>query len=69
MLAKLKKAGLGWVFIGIDSLSNDQLIRYNKGYTVDVVREKYPSLEKVGVDPIPMFILFDAMTSRNELLN
>ena len=68
VLAELRKAGLGWIFIGIDSLSNDQLIRYNKGYTVDFVRKKYPVLEKVGVDPIPMFILFDAMTSRNEVI-
>lgn len=64
---KLKKSGLYKVFVGIESGSQSFLDRLNKGITVHQNANAIECLKKIGVICEPGIILFDPLSSYNEI--
>lgn len=67
-LAYLKEAGMRQVLLGIESGSDTVLKRWRKGSTVQQNRAAVEMCRKAGVTLEPGFILFDAETTRAELM-
>lgn len=64
---ELRDAGLFHVFVGIESLSDSQLRRYQKDVTVAQVREAMRFLDELGVSSAAGFIAFDPFVTVEEL--
>lgn len=66
-IGQLRKAGLSFMFIGLESLSDSQLKRYGKGITA---KASLDSIEIIKSHSIPLevgFILFDPFVTLEEL--
>jgi radical SAM superfamily enzyme YgiQ (UPF0313 family)/GT2 family glycosyltransferase len=68
LLRLLREAGMTQVLLGIESGSDAVLTRWRKGATVAQNRAALETIRRAGVALEPGFILFDAHTSREELL-
>lgn len=66
-LELMKTSGITTFFLGVESGSNSQLHRYNKGVTVNNNLHIIQKLEKHGLIVDPGFIMFDAETNMDEL--
>lgn len=66
-LMKMKHAGIGLLFMGIESGCNSQLKRYNKGVTVEMNEKMLTKLKAFGFQIDIGFIMFDADTTMDEL--
>jgi len=55
----LKRAGLRKVFVGVESASEDALQAFNKGYSPSIIRKKLEILDKLGIEFILGFIMFN----------
>jgi len=62
-LRLLKSAGLGFLYLGIESGSNESLNTCNKHYTVDKIYESLKVIEDVGIDFEYGFMMFDPYSS------
>lgn len=58
-LTLLKQAGLVWVFMGVESGSSTQLIRFGKGISVEETKKASAILEHLGIGIEAGFIMFD----------
>lgn len=58
-LAVLKEAGLREVFLGIESLEKEQLLRYGKKANVDINTKAMRYIEEIGLSIDSGYILFD----------
>lgn len=67
LFLKLKSAGLHSVFVGLESLSNSQLIRYGKGVSVEESVKNLQLLDQMEIDYELGFILFDPFLTSEEL--
>ena len=67
LLTMMKDAGFLGFFLGIESGSNRQLIRYNKGVTVDDNILAINLLRQIGLDIDVGFIMFDTEMNLNDL--
>ncbi len=63
----LRKAGLNLVFLGVESLSNSQLKRYNKHVTSELCIRSIGEIQSLGIGFEMGFILFDPLLTENEL--
>jgi radical SAM superfamily enzyme YgiQ (UPF0313 family) len=66
-LKLIKDAGVEGLFIGIESGSNNQLLRYNKGITVDDNSVILAKMEEIGIIVDVGFIMFDIEVTMNEI--
>lgn len=66
-LYELKKAGLGEVFVGIESGCDDQLKRYNKNASADINRKALKLLNELDIQADLGFIMFDPYMNFSEL--
>lgn len=64
---ELQEVGLFHVFVGIESLSDSQLQRYQKDVTVAQVREAMRFLDELGISSAAGFIAFDPFVTVREL--
>lgn len=69
VLKALKKAGLSWVFIGVESLSDQQLRRYGKGIRAQDSLKAAKIIKKLQLDFEVGFILFDPFVSMQDIRN
>lgn len=67
-LTQLRDLGLAMVFTGIESLTDSQLRRYNKGVTVAQAVTAIQVLENSGTDFELGFIMFDPLATPYEIL-
>lgn len=67
-LVLLKRAGLRTVFIGIESGSNSQVRRYNKGSDVKTARMAIDICKRLGINMALGFIMLEPLVSRNEII-
>lgn len=58
-LAVLKEAGLREVFLGIESLEKEQLMRYGKKANIDINTRAIKYIEEIGLSIDSGYILFD----------
>ena len=68
LLSKLKQLGGKSVFIGIESLSDQQLLRYSKGIKVIEVKKAIKILKKLGFVIVAGFLPFDTSTTPHEII-
>lgn len=66
-LCRMYSAGIKLIFIGIESGSESQLKRYNKGVTVEMNRQILMKLRRFKFKVDIGFIMFDADTNMHEL--
>lgn len=66
-LQKMRDIGINMIFIGIESGSENQLKRYNKGVTVEMNRDILTKLRQFEFEVDIGFIMFDADTNMDEL--
>jgi radical SAM superfamily enzyme YgiQ (UPF0313 family) len=69
VLRALMDAGLSWVFIGFESLSDDQLHRYGKGIRVEDSLKAAKLIKTLNLEFEVGFILFDPLVSVQDLQN
>ncbi len=67
VLKALCQAGLSWVFIGVESLSDSQLRRYGKGIRVEDSIRAVDIVTSLNIDAEVGFILFDPFVTVKEL--
>jgi radical SAM superfamily enzyme YgiQ (UPF0313 family) len=67
LLARMKRAGIDEVFIGLESGSKSQLQRYGKNHTIDEARECVMALLHSGFRVDVGFIMFDPEMTLSEL--
>lgn len=67
MLQMIKDAGLVKIFLGLESGVKSQLIRYNKGFTLEEFEEAVKVLEELDIEYELGFILFDPLMNIEEL--
>jgi len=67
LLKPLKESGLCFVFVGIESCSNSQLKRYNKGIDTNAIKRAVLLLQKYNIPFEAGFILLDPFVSLKEL--
>lgn len=67
LLRELKEGGLCFVFVGIESCSNSQLKRYNKGINTKAIKKAVRMLYKYNILFEAGFILLDPFVSIKEL--
>ena len=68
LLIRLKEIGLTRIYIGIESGSDTQLSRYNRGVTKEIIRNALLTLEEIGIKYDGGYILFDKSLSLQEML-
>lgn len=66
-LQRMRDVGIKMIFIGIESGSDSQLKRYNKGVTVEMNRDILTKLRQFEFEVDIGFIMFDADTNMAEL--
>lgn len=66
-LRRFKEAGLREVFLGIESFSKTQMIRYGKSANVDINVKAINIVKELGLQLDTGFILFDPLMSFGEL--
>lgn len=64
----LKKAGLARVFVGVESASKTQLLRYGKGITPEQSIMAIRLLNLLGIECRIGFVMFDPLMNLNELI-
>lgn len=67
VLEALKQAGLSWIFIGVESLSNSQLERYKKKIRAEDSIYASNIVKQLGIELEIGFILFDPFVRVEEL--
>lgn len=67
MLMKLKDSGLQLIFLGVESLSQSQLDRYNKGTKIEEILEAIKIIQKLNIELEVALILFDPLLKKDEL--
>lgn len=68
LLVRLKKAGLIRIYIGIESGSETQLKRYNRGLSKNVIQNALNVLDELNIKYDGGFIMFDKELSIDEML-
>ena len=66
-IALMKAVGIGVLFLGIESGSDSQLLRFNKGVTANENLFILKKLKEAGINVDVGFIMFDALTTLDEV--
>lgn len=67
LFKELRKAGLYRVFIGIESMSQNALSRFNKKLSFTYNVSALEICKSLGIEVVPGLILFDPFTTKDEL--
>ena len=64
----LYKAGVKYIYVGIEAANNRNLKKYNKGYDADKIKNNLDILQEIGINVIYGFINFNPETTYDDLL-